>query len=64
MFVQNCNVNYNEKIYPQQKEDDGIFFLFVDDYYYSVRCEICDAEVGIVDKDEIYVFFDVIASYG
>lgn len=28
MFVQNCNVNYNEKMYPQQKEDDGIFFLF------------------------------------
>lgn len=40
------------------------FFYLVDDYYYSVRCEICDAEVGIVDKDEIYVFFDVIASYG
>lgn len=53
-----------KKYIHNKKKMMVFFFYFVDDYYYSVRCEICDAEVGIVDKDEIYVFFDVIASYG
>ena len=34
-----------------------------EDCYHPVRCEICTTEVGVFDKDEVYHFFNVLASY-
>jgi len=34
-----------------------------DDVYHPVVCSVCDSEVGVYDKDEVYHFFNVLASY-
>ncbi len=31
--------------------------------YHPVRCTQCNTEVGVFDKDEVYHFFNVLASY-
>ena len=33
------------------------------DMYNPVRCTECNTEVGVYDSDEIYHFFNVLASY-
>ena len=37
----------------QEKSDETI--------YRPVRCETCDTQVAVYDKDEIYYFFNVLA---
>lgn len=62
MFVNNCKIIQSEKLYPHEnkkKKDKSD-----DEWYYPVHCEVCDADVGVFDKDEVYTFFNVIASYG
>jgi len=34
-----------------------------DDVYHPVVCSVCNSEVGVYDKDEVYHFFNVLASY-
>ena len=34
-----------------------------DELYNPVKCEQCNTEVGVFDKDEVYHFFNVLASY-
>jgi len=34
-----------------------------DDVYHPVVCSVCTSEVGVYDKDEVYHFFNVLASY-
>ena len=34
-----------------------------EDVYNPVKCEQCNTEVGVFDKDEVYHFFNVLASY-
>jgi len=34
-----------------------------DDVYHPVICTVCNSEVGVFDKDEVYHFFNVLASY-
>lgn len=34
-----------------------------EEVYHPVRCEQCNTEVGVFDKDEVYHFFNVISSY-
>lgn len=34
-----------------------------DDVYHPVVCSICNSEVGVFDSDEVYHFFNVLASY-
>ena len=34
-----------------------------DEKYNPVKCEQCNTEVGVLDKDEVYHFFNVLASY-
>lgn len=68
MFVSNCTViesetlSYsNKKKFKKKKElstsgaDKEIFN--------PVRCTVCNTEVAVYDKDEIYHFFNVLASY-
>ena len=54
MFVTNCHVNKTEKLRDPTAEEG--------EYYYPVQCELCKLEVAILDQDEIYHFFEVIAS--
>lgn len=66
MFVNNCKIIHSEKLYPHEnknksdKSNEGN----MDEWYYPVHCEVCDADIGVFDKDEVYTFFNVIASYG
>ena len=34
-----------------------------DDVYHPVVCTVCKSEVGVYDTDEVYHFFNVLASY-
>jgi len=33
------------------------------DVYHPVMCSVCNSEVGVCDKEEVYHFFNVLASY-
>lgn len=35
-----------------------------DEIYYPVRCSVCNTEVAVQDKDEVYHFFNVLSSFG
>lgn len=68
MFVSNCNIISNEILkYPNKKKlakkrrDDTK--SDIGDAYNPVRCSVCNTEVAVYDKDEIYHFFNVLASY-
>lgn len=67
MFVSNCNIISGETLkYPQKKkplkkhENNASAER---DIYNPVRCSVCNTEVGVYDTDEIYHFFNVLASY-
>jgi len=34
-----------------------------EDVYHPVVCSVCSSEVGVYDRDEVYHFFNVLASY-
>ena len=34
-----------------------------DEIYHPVKCEQCNTEVGVFDQNEVYHFFNVLASY-
>ena len=34
-----------------------------EEVYHPVKCTECTTEVGVVDSDEVYHFFNVLASY-
>jgi len=73
MFVINCIVDHGEKLtFPKanekknkskkkQKTENG------DDtdeeLYNPVKCSKCSTQVAVFDKDEIYHFFNVVASH-
>lgn len=69
MFVKNCVVDTKEvlKCLPsrtsRRRRDlpDGV----VDprDIFNPVRCQVCRTEVAVYDRDEVYHFFNVIASF-
>ena len=59
MFVQNCQVQRTERLRdPAAAPGDSSSFL------YPVRCKSCQAEVGVMDEDEVFHFFDVLPSNG
>ncbi|KAG8449517.1 hypothetical protein GDO86_016239 [Hymenochirus boettgeri] len=77
MFVMNCSVNKEEVLRfpdqiskknnrrdrkkitnpPAQSETETM------EVYHPVKCNECSTEVGVYDKDEIYHFFNVLASH-
>jgi len=68
MFVSNCTVIMNETLkYPTKKKRPKkqveVVAVPKDDVYNPVRCSICNTEVAVYDADEIYHFFNVLASY-
>lgn len=68
MFVSNCQIISDEILkYPLKKkkskkrlEDAAVP---KEDTYNPVRCSVCNTEVAVYDKEEIYHFFNVLASY-
>lgn len=67
MFVTNCSIIKSEKLYPhkdKKKKNNKIDDKASDEWYYPVHCEVCDADVGVYEENEVYTFYNVIASYG
>jgi len=79
MFVTNCSVHMDEVLrYENTKaqkktkhrskrhsavSDSAAASTVSDDVYHPVVCSVCNSEVGVYDKDEVYHFFNVLASY-
>ena len=79
MFVMNCTVDYSQQLkYPKQsqqkkkgkkkqktEESDNQQPQGVDpnDLFHPVKCDRCSTQVAVYDRDEIYHFFNVLASY-
>ncbi|SAL97995.1 hypothetical protein [Absidia glauca] len=56
MFVTNCQVNKKERYRYDAKDDAPA------EGYYVVKCETCDTHVAMMDEEEVYHFFNVIAN--
>jgi RNase P subunit RPR2 len=54
MFVHNCHTVPGERY--KMKGDGG------DEYYQKVTCETCGIQVAMLDEDEVYHFFNVVAT--
>mmetsp|Transcript_71451 Transcript_71451/g.170930 ORF Transcript_71451/g.170930 Transcript_71451/m.170930 type:complete len:208 (+) Transcript_71451:34-657(+) len=53
--VRNCTVDRSAALKPQKGDPSK---------YFPVRCDVCSAEVGLLDTDEVYHLFHVLASLG
>ncbi|XP_013781941.1 E2F-associated phosphoprotein-like [Limulus polyphemus] len=69
MFVTNCIVD-NEQVLRychKKKKSSKRGGLPIDgsnsDVYHPVKCFVCNTEVAVIDKEEVYHFFNVLASY-
>mmetsp|Transcript_53081 Transcript_53081/g.77821 ORF Transcript_53081/g.77821 Transcript_53081/m.77821 type:complete len:81 (+) Transcript_53081:132-374(+) len=62
MFVQNCQVLRTQRLRPTEGAHDEMGA--VHGILYPVRCKLCEAEVGVMDQDQVFHFFDVIPSNG
>lgn len=62
MFVFNCKIDTNELLkYPQKKKTNK---NKDNDEYQTVYCNICNTKIAVYEpKDEIYHFFNVLASH-
>ena len=73
MFVMNCEVDYTKQLkYPKTKHKKGKKskknkneFVGSDenDLFNPVKCNRCSTQVAVFDKDEVYHFFNIIASH-
>lgn len=69
MFTSHCVVDVSQTLkYPSkginQKHKPGKNQLELDqEEYHPVKCEVCNTQVAVFDKDEIYHFFNVLASH-
>jgi len=66
MFVVNCTVDASQKLkFPVKKGKKGKGKLVTDPNcdYHPVTCDSCKTEVAMYDQDEVYHFFNVVASH-
>ncbi|GIY31593.1 e2F-associated phosphoprotein [Caerostris darwini] len=69
MFVSNCKIMDSETLsYPSKKKksrrkNEDAPTSNEKETFNPVRCSICNTEVAVYDKEEIYHFFNVLASY-
>ena len=78
MFVMNCVIDSSETLQcPEQiqskkkkkkksaavNENANPTAVGPSDLFNPVKCTECQTVVGVVDKDEVYHFFNVLASY-
>ncbi|TPX58923.1 hypothetical protein SpCBS45565_g07869 [Spizellomyces sp. 'palustris'] len=72
MFFENCVVDKGEVVrYPKEKSKGKGKLVTTeeldkdvteDEVYWSVECETCGTQVGVMDEDEVVHFFNVIAT--
>ena len=69
MFIMNCNIVTDERLSYTHKPDKKSRKRRkqqppsqASDLYHPVRCSQCNTEVAVYDNDEIYHFFNVLAS--
>lgn len=64
MFVFNCSIDFNQSFeYKDKKKLKKRFHGKTDRSYYPVKCTVCNTQVAVYDSDEVYHFFNVLASY-
>jgi len=73
MFVMNCSVVTSEVMKLPIKQKKGkkgkgkggqvVAVTHPHDEYHPVRCDQCKTEIAMYDKDEVYHFFNVVASH-
>ena len=72
MFVMNCDIDYTEKLkFPKsgdkKKKQKKLKVENVaageEELYNPVKCVKCTTQVAVFDKDEVYHFFNVVASH-
>lgn len=70
MFVSNCTVVTEETLsFPvkqkklRQKSSGQCSADGKDDSFHPVHCSVCKTNVAVYDSDEVYHFFNVLASY-
>jgi len=74
MFVMNCDVDFTEKLkFPRtddkkskkksKKFKSENFEPADDELYNPVKCTKCSTQVAVFDQDEVYHFFNVVASH-
>lgn len=69
MFVRNCKVDTTEVLkYPKaskrsRKRKKNSQSSEEEDKFHPVKCEECNTVVAVFDEDEVYHFFNVLASY-
>ena len=65
MFVVNCTVNTEQKLkFPVKgKKGKGKIVTDPNSDYHPVSCDTCKTEVAMYDQEEVYHFFNVVASH-
>ena len=77
MFVMNCTVDQSQKLkFPLSKSEmkrknrnkkrkgqDQGQEEEEEEEFHSVKCDHCSTEVAVLDKDEVYHFFNVVPSH-
>ena len=77
MFVMNCSVNREEVLRYKnpgnrkkkrgakmmRSNPEGPVETDVEEVYHPVMCTECSTEVAVYDKDEVFHFFNVLASH-
>ena len=72
MFVMNCTVDHSQQLkYPKQEHKRGKKKqktevpqgIDPNDLFNPVKCDRCSTQVAVYDRDEVYHFFNVLASY-
>eukprot|EP00088_Acartia_fossae_P008206 TRINITY_DN1389_c0_g1_i6.p1 TRINITY_DN1389_c0_g1~~TRINITY_DN1389_c0_g1_i6.p1 ORF type:complete len:327 (-),score=83.72 TRINITY_DN1389_c0_g1_i6:507-1487(-) len=69
MFVMNCSVVTDEvmkvpvKTKSKKNKNKNKVVTHPADEFHPVRCDQCKTEIAMYDKDEIYHFFNVVASH-
>lgn len=72
MFVLNCKVDFGKTLrYPQNSKQKCKSKSSLkdetmekdEDTYHPVFCSICNTQVAVRDTDEVYHFFNVLASF-
>lgn len=68
MFVLNCKVlkdevlRYKPKQKKHRRKEEGASKDCSSDAFNPVRCNVCNTEVAVYDTDDVFHFFNVLAS--
>lgn len=74
MFTSHCVVDMSQTLkYPfkgdknktrkRTLDGDSDSTTSTEEVYHPVRCEVCNTQVAVYDNDEVYHFFNVLASH-